>query len=96
MQLGTRRIVDRTPVYVPWHRHIKILLVGCTHEVIGKGKTHVGKMDAILTDSHLDTRNKICILLNVIVPKLYRMCRRSVGREREARKTAGNSADVSS
>ena len=27
-------------------------------------------MDAILTDSHLDTRIKICILMNVIVPKL--------------------------
>ena len=27
-------------------------------------------MDAILTDSHLDTRMKICILMNVIVPKL--------------------------
>ena len=29
-----------------------------------------GKMDAILTDPHLDTRIKICILTNVIVPKL--------------------------
>ena len=27
-------------------------------------------MDAILTDSHLDTRIEICILINVIVPKL--------------------------
>ena len=27
-------------------------------------------MDAILTDSHLDTRIKICIPMNVIVPKL--------------------------
>ena len=27
-------------------------------------------MDAILTDSHLDTRIKRCILINVIVPKL--------------------------
>ena len=42
--------------------------------VIGKGKSHVGKMDAILTDSHLDPINinriKICIMINVIVPKL--------------------------
>ena len=38
--------------------------------MIGKGKAHVGKMDAILTDSHLDTRIKRCILMNVIVPKL--------------------------
>ena len=39
-------------------------------KVIGKGKAQVGKMDAILTDSHLDTRSKRCILINVIVPKL--------------------------
>ena len=38
--------------------------------MIGQGKTHVGKMDAILTDSHLDTRIETCILINVIVPKL--------------------------
>ena len=38
--------------------------------MIGKGKAHVGKMDAILTDSHLDTRIKRCILRNVIVPEL--------------------------
>ena len=38
--------------------------------MIGRGKAHVGKMDAILTDSHLDTRIKRCILNNVIVPKL--------------------------
>ena len=36
-------------------------------KVIGKGKSQVGKMDAILT---LDTRIKICILMNVVVPKL--------------------------
>ena len=30
-------------------------------KVIGKGKAHVGKMDAILTDSHLDTRIKIVL-----------------------------------
>ena len=38
--------------------------------MIGKSEAHVGKMDAILTDSHLDTRIKICTLKNVIVPKL--------------------------
>ena len=38
--------------------------------MIGKGKAHVGKMDAILTDPHLHTRITICILVNVIVPKL--------------------------
>ena len=27
-------------------------------------------MGAILTDSHLDTRNKLCIMIDVIVPKL--------------------------
>ena len=30
----------------------------------------MGKMDAILTDSHLDARIKGCILMCVIVPKL--------------------------
>ena len=45
-----------------WDAHIA--------KVIGKGKSQVGKMDAILTDSHLDTRIKLCILINVVVPKL--------------------------
>ena len=45
-----------------WDAHIA--------KVIGKGKAHVGKMAAIPTDSHLDTRMKICILIDVIVPKL--------------------------
>ena len=30
-------------------------------KVIGNDKAHVGKMDAILTDSHLDTRIKIVL-----------------------------------
>ena len=38
---------------------------------VGKKRNgRVGKMDAILTDSHLDTRIKRCVLMNVIVPKL--------------------------
>ena len=38
----------------------KIMILGCTHgRVIRKGKADVGKMDAILTDSHLDTINRI-------------------------------------
>ena len=37
--------------------------------MIRKGKARVGKIDAILTASHLDTRLK-CILMNMIVPKL--------------------------
>ena len=39
-------------------------------KAIGKGKSQVGKMDAILTDLRLDARIKICILMNGIVPKL--------------------------
>ena len=39
-------------------------------KVIEKGKLRPGKMDAILTDPHLDARIKICILMNVVVPKL--------------------------
>ena len=37
---------------------------------VEKGKAPVGKMDAIVTDSHLGTRIKIYFLMNVIVPKL--------------------------
>ena len=39
-------------------------------KVIGKGKAHIGIRDAIPTDSGLDSRIRICILMNVIVPKL--------------------------
>ena len=52
-------------------------------------------MDAILTDPHLDTRIKICILMNVIASML-RVCRINMEREHEVRKTTGNSADDSS
>ena len=45
-----------------WDAHIA--------KVIGKGKSQVGKMEAILTDSRLDTRTKVRILINVIVRKL--------------------------
>lgn len=39
---------------------------------IGRGNAHVGKIDAILTDSNLDPINRIiiCILMNAIAPKL--------------------------
>ena len=45
-----------------WDAHI--------NKVIQKGRAKVGKVDMMLRDSLLDTRNKICILLNVIAPKL--------------------------
>ena len=45
-----------------WDTHIT--------KVAGKGKPHVGKVDAILTDSHLDTTIKIFVLVNVILSKL--------------------------
>ena len=45
-----------------WDAHIA--------KVIGKGKSQMGKMDAIVADPHFDTRIKTCILINVIVPKL--------------------------
>ena len=35
-----------------------------------KDKARVDKMVAILANSHVDTRIKICILMNVIVPNL--------------------------
>ena len=41
-----------------------------THsELLGKGKYQVGRMDAVLADSHLDTRIRKCILICVIVPR---------------------------
>ena len=46
-----------------WDAHIA--------KVIAKGNAHVGKMDAILPDSHLDTRIKCCTLINIIAPKLH-------------------------
>ena len=45
-----------------WDAHI--------NKVIQKGKAEVGRMDVILRDSHIDSRIKRCILLNVIAPKL--------------------------
>ena len=63
-------------------------------KVIGKGKSQVGKMDAILTDPHLDTRTKVCI--HECDCTKVRACRRRMRREREVRKTTGNSADDSS
>ena len=47
-----------------WDAHIA--------KVMGKGTAHVGRMEAILTDSRLDTINriKIYILMHVLVPKL--------------------------
>ena len=41
-------------------------------KLIGKGKSQVGKLDAMLTDPHLDTINRmeICIMIDVIVTKL--------------------------
>ena len=50
------------PKYCSWDTHIA--------KVIGKGKSHVGKMNAIVADSHLDTRIKRCILIRVMAPKL--------------------------
>lgn len=44
------------------------VLVYPTH--LGKGRAHVGKIDAILTDSYLDTRVKRCILMNAMILKL--------------------------
>ena len=49
-------------------------------------------MDAIFTDSYLDTRIKICVLLNVIVPKLEDAGGVWEGSWRVV-KQAGNSAD---
>lgn len=70
-----------------WDAHIA--------NVAGKGKSHVriGKMDAMLSKSHLDTRIKRCMLLDVIVQA--RVCRISMGRNGEGCKAAENSTDDS-
>ena len=47
--------------YLSWDTHMA--------KVVERVNTHVGQMDVILTDSHLDTRIKRCILTNVKVPK---------------------------
>ena len=39
-------------------------------KAIGKGKSHVSEMDAILADPHLDAKLTRCILIKVIVPKV--------------------------
>ena len=39
-------------------------------KVTGKGKSQVRKMNAILSDAHLDTRTRTCIWMNMLVPKL--------------------------
>ena len=61
---------------------------------MGKGKAHVGKMDAILTDSHLDTRVKMCS--DECDCTKARVCGRRKGREREIGKTAGTTTYASS
>ena len=48
-------------------------------------------MDAILTDSHLDT-----MYPDECDSTKARICRRSMGKERETQKTVGNSTDDSS
>ena len=77
MEVARRWITDCRPVYVPWRRDLERPLLGKgpswdAHiaKVIGTGKAHVGKMDVILADSHLDTRITIYIMIDVIVPKL--------------------------
>ena len=70
-----------------WDTHIK--------KTIGKGKSHVGKTDVIvlITDSHLGTTIKRCILMQDECDSTKaRICRRSMGREREVRKRVGNSS----
>ena len=52
-------------------------------------------MDEILTDPHLDTMIKICILMNVIVPKLEYAGEVWEGKANFVTNT-GNSADDSS
>ena len=55
---------------VPWRRDLVGIVLGCTYRKSDwKGIAHVGQMDAILTDSHLETKIDRRILKNVIAPK---------------------------
>ena len=65
-------------------------------KVIGKGKAHVGKMDAILTDSHPDTRFKRWVMINVIVPKLEYAGELWEGNAKLVKQLVGNCTDDSS
>ena len=48
-------------------------------KVTGNGKAHVGKMDDIPTDAHLDTKIKICTTrYECYCPKAI-ICRRNMG-----------------
>ena len=58
--------------------------------IVGTGRSHMGKMDAIVTDSHLGTRNMGCTLMNVILRKLEYAGDECMGKEREVRQTAGS------
>lgn len=56
-------------MYIPWRRDVEN---GSSSAHIdkerGKGKTQTGKVDLILRGSDLDTRIKICILMDAVVP----------------------------
>ena len=69
-----------------WDTHIE--------KVAGLGNAHLGNIDAILTDSHLDTRIKRCILMPVIVPEPEYAG--ELGREREVRTPVGTTTNDSS
>ena len=69
--MGRRLNADRRPVYVPWRRDITDFFWDTNiPKVMGKGKAHLGKVDAILTNSHLDTKINMCILMKGMVQKL--------------------------
>ena len=72
MEVGRRGIAHRRPVYIPWRRVFKngSWDAHIINKVIEKSKTQICKMGVILRESQLDTRIKIYILRNVIVPKL--------------------------
>ena len=82
---SVRTLASRYKKDCSWDTHME--------KVTGKGRSNVGKTDAILTDSHLDTRMKTCMYPDECDSAKARICRRSMGRERETRKTAGNSTD---
>ena len=71
MEVEKKRISDCRPTFVPWRRNLTKYCSWTAHraKVVWKGRAHVGKMDAIQTDSLPDARVEICILTTVIAPK---------------------------
>ena len=83
-----KRGEDELPIadqhtYLGVENNLTRLFLVCTHRKSNRNrKAHIGKMDSILTDSHLDTRIQIpCMHYDGCDCPKARICRKSMGRE---------------